>query len=309
MTVKNKGEKWPKPGKLIATGVTALFIGSLAAIAIGMTAIGFKFYLAGPSQREAQSLSGALEPSGVLGVTLGFLGTGLMVAMLLYSLRKLVPKAHFLGPISGWLRFHIICGVFGPILIILHGGFAQPTGLVAIAYWCMILVALSGVFGRYLFGHFPKTEAGLQMTLDHARDELTELRAQLVEETVDADAQAIGEAVAIARDFDRKATSIVGLVKLDLESRRRKRGIVSALKRAGLEPGVEVRSKKILLGQLKLKKNLEAWAVSRQLFRYWHLFHLPLAQAMYIIVALHIFVAVLFGGAIQTLFELPALLR
>jgi hypothetical protein len=309
MTVKKKNGKWPKPGRLLATGVTALFIGSLASIAIGMAAVGFQFYLGGPAQREEHSLNGALEASGVLGVALGFLGTGLMVAMLLYSLRKMVPKAHFLGPTSGWLRFHIICGIFGPIMIILHGGFAAPTGLVAIAYWCMILVALSGVFGRYLFGHFPKTEAGLQMTLDHARDELTELRSQLVQETVDADAEAIGEAVAIARDFDRKANSIVGLVKLDLESRRRKREIVSALKRAGLEPSVEIRSKEILLGQLKMKKNLEAWAVSRQLFRYWHLFHLPLAQAMYIIVALHIFVAVMFGGAVQTLFELPALIR
>ena len=309
MTVKKNNGKWPKPGRLLATGVTALFIGSLASIAIGMAAVGFQFYLGGPVQREEHSLNGALEASGVLGVALGFLGTGLMVAMLLYSLRKMVPKAHFLGPTSGWLRFHIICGIFGPIMIILHGGFAAPTGLVAIAYWCMILVALSGVFGRYLFGHFPKTEAGLQMTLDHARDELTDLRSQLVQETVNADAEAIGEAVAIARDFDRKANSIVGLVKLDLESRRRKREIVSALKRAGLEPSVEIRSKEILLGQLKMKKNLEAWAVSRQLFRYWHLFHLPLAQAMYIIVALHIFVAVIFGGAVQTLFELPALIR
>jgi len=264
--------------------------------------------LAGPAEREVHSLNGALDPAGVLGVSLGFVGTGLMLAMLLYSLRKLVPNARFLGPISGWLRFHIVCGIFGPILIILHGGFAAPTGLVAIAYWCMILVALSGVFGRYLFGHFPKTEAGLQMDFERAREELTALRAQLVQETLDADAEAIGKAVGLARDFDRKAGSIIGLFRIDLESRRRAKAIGVALKQSGLEPAVAKRAKVILVGQLKLKKNLEAWAVSRQLFRYWHLFHLPLAQAMYIIVAIHILVAIMFGGSLQTFSQLPSLI-
>jgi hypothetical protein len=172
----------------------------------------------------------------------------------------------------------------------------------------MILVALSGVFGRYLFGHFPKTEAGLQMDFERAREELTALRAQLVQETLDADAEAIGKAVGLARDFDRKAGSIIGLFRIDLESRRRAKAIGVALKQSGLEPAVAKRAKVILVGQLKLKKNLEAWAVSRQLFRYWHLFHLPLAQAMYIIVAIHILVAIMFGGSLQTFAQLPSLI-
>jgi hypothetical protein len=301
-------KQWPGLGKLLATAAMASFVASLAFIALGMIGIGYRFYLAGPDERELHSLNGALEPAGILGVFLGFVGTGLMLAMLLYSLRKLMPNARFLGPISGWLRFHIVCGIFGPILIILHGGFAAPTGLVAIAYWCMILVALSGVFGRYLFGHFPKTEAGLQMDFERAREELTALRSQLVQETKDADPEAIGEAVSLARDFERKAGSIIDLVRIDLESRRRAKAISGALKRAGLEPEVRKRAKAILVGQLKLKKNLEAWAVSRQLFRYWHLFHLPLAQAMYIIVAIHILVAIMFGGALQTFSQLPSLI-
>jgi len=306
---KGKERRFPTMGRALAIAATTFFIGTLALIALGMVWVGSDYYLASSSQRAQHDLAWALKPSGPLGVGLGFLGTGLMLAMLLYSLRKLFPRAHYLGPVSGWLRFHIICGIFGPILIILHGGFAAPTGLVAIAYWCMILVALSGAFGRYLFGHFPKTEAGLQMDLEHAREELTSLRAQLVAETEGADATAIGEAVTIAREFDRKASSLVGLFALDKEARQRARAIKVALLRADLPKDVHKRAKATLLGQLKLKKSLEAWTVSRQLFRYWHLFHLPLAQAMYIIIGIHIVVAVLFGGAWFELQNLPALFR
>jgi hypothetical protein len=37
------------------------------------------------------------------------------------------------------------------------------------------------------------------------------------------------------------------------------------------------------------------------MFRYWHLFHRPLASAMYVIVALHVLFAVLIGGSLSHL--------
>jgi hypothetical protein len=163
------------------------------------------------------------------------------------------------------------------------------------------------VFGRYLFGHFPKNEAGLQLGLDLARAELTALRAQLVAETKEANTDSIGHAVAIARDFNVEVSSLFGLVRLGREARRRKREIRKALATSDLPVEIRKGAVETLVGQISMKQSLEAWSVSRQLFRYWHLFHLPLAQAMYIIVVLHIVVALLFGGAWFELLALPEL--
>ena len=44
----------------------------------------------------------------------------------------------------------------------------------------------------------------------------------------------------------------------------------------------------------RTKRNLEAMRVSKRLFRWWHLFHNPLALAMYLIASLHVLEAVLF---------------
>ena len=52
-------------------------------------------------------------------------------------------------------------------------------------------------------------------------------------------------------------------------------------------------------GQLALVRGMEASVVARRLLRYWHLFHRPLAGAMYVIVVVHIAGAVLFGGSLS----------
>jgi hypothetical protein len=58
-----------------------------------------------------------------------------------------------------------------------------------------------------------------------------------------------------------------------------------------------------LRAQLRLKRNLEVAQVARRLFRYWHIFHAPLAQGMYIVVLAHVLQAILLGGSLIALGE------
>jgi len=195
----------------------------------------------------------------------------------------------------------MVCGVMGPVFIILHGAMKMPSGSVGIAFWCMILVSLSGLFGRYLFGHFPKAAAGRRLDLQFARESLSELRAQLVAETRDATGDQVGEAITVARELHDEPKTFVGLLMLDLEVRRRIDVVKVLLWRAGLPTNVRNRARRTLVSQLRMKRSLASWEVARRLFRYWHLFHQPLALAMYMIAVIHIFNAILFGGVFKTL--------
>jgi hypothetical protein len=238
------------------------------------------------------------------GVAAGLLGTGLMVVMLVYSARRLLIRVKWLGGLQKWLSFHIVCGIMGPLFILVHAGLHWPRGLIAIGFWCMVLVALSGTFGRYVYGFFPRLENGQAMALSDAMDALTDLRAELVAATVDSRSHAIGEAVQLVQDLEFKADSFVDLVRLNREVGRRRARIAELLGSAGLSADVASEAERTLWEQLKLKRGLESSRVVFRLFRYWHLFHRPLASAMYVIVLVHVSVAVLFGNSIGKLAEL-----
>ncbi|MBW1879140.1 MAG: hypothetical protein JRJ84_12315, partial [Deltaproteobacteria bacterium] len=180
-----------KLGSLLATLFTACLVG----LAVGVLVQGWSYYLLEPTLRSEHALHAMLRPGGSVGVGLGVLGTVLMVAMLSYSVRKAFARVRLLGTLPAWLRFHMICGVMGPVLIVIHGGLFLPSGLVAVGFWCMILVALSGLFGRYVYGFFPSTAAGRVDDLDAARASLADLRARLVQETHDVHGEQIGEAI------------------------------------------------------------------------------------------------------------------
>ncbi len=291
---------------LLGWAVLVLYAGALgsgAALVLGV-GLGSGYYALSRDARVEHPLHDWLRSGGPVGVLLGVVGATLMTVMLVYSVRKVLGTGRmfrWLGAPAWWLRFHMICGVLGPVAILLHTGLQWPHGLVAVGFWCMVLVALSGTFGRFVYGHFPRTAAGKAMDLREAREALAELRAKLVAETSGADAEAVGAAVALVHDFEPEVRGVVGWLAVDLEVRRRSDLVRVHLARAKLDRSTSADATEALLGQLRLQRNVAAWDVSRRLFRWWHLFHEPLAQAMYLVVAVHVASAVLFGGALEQL--------
>lgn len=136
-------------------------------------------------------------------------------------------------------------------------------------------------------------------------ERLATLRGELVMATAGSHSHAIGEAVAQVRDLDKRADSIPGLFRLDREVRQRRAAIHDLLASADLDATARAKVAGALDEQLQLKRSLEASRVAYRMFRYWHLFHRPLASAMYAIVAIHVFVALAFGdslGHVRALF-------
>ena len=105
-----------------------------------------------------------IKPGGIRGHGLGILGTLMMLALLLYTLRKRTKILGKIGTLSNWLNFHIFLGIIGPIFVVLHSSF-KLNGIVAISFWSMVAVALSGVLGRYLYLQIPRTITGNELNL------------------------------------------------------------------------------------------------------------------------------------------------
>jgi len=86
-----------------------------------------------------------------LGYALGIIGSLLILTLLLYPLRKRFRILKFLGQLRNWFRVHMILGVVGPLAILYHSNFAFGSINSTAAMLAMLLVAGSGLIGRFLY--------------------------------------------------------------------------------------------------------------------------------------------------------------
>jgi hypothetical protein len=74
-----------------------------------------------------------------------------MLILFLYPLRKHFKFMKDLGKLKWWFVVHMFLGVGGPLLILLHSTFRIGSLNAAIALYSMLIVAISGVIGRFLY--------------------------------------------------------------------------------------------------------------------------------------------------------------
>jgi len=85
------------------------------------------------------------------GYWIGVAGGVMMLLLFSYPLRKHFRFARNWGRVKWWFLVHMILGVGGPTLILLHSTFHVGSLNAAVAMYSMIAVALRGVVGRFLY--------------------------------------------------------------------------------------------------------------------------------------------------------------
>lgn len=96
---------------------------------------------------------GLIDAKDGLGYWLGIVGGSMMLILLVYPLRKRIRALRFLGRTAHWFQLHMVLGVVGPILVLYHSNFSLGSFNSRVALYCMLLVAGSGVIGKYLYAH------------------------------------------------------------------------------------------------------------------------------------------------------------
>jgi hypothetical protein len=270
-----------------------LYLASAAAFVFLLWS-GSSFYLTPLAARARHPGYWTWKPGGSAGQLLGVVGSGMMIVMLVYSLRKRVRALRRLGPLSHWLDVHIYLGTVGPLLVVLHSSF-KVHGLVALSFWSMIAVALSGVLGRYLYLQIPRTRAGEELTLGELTKQDRALSARLTQEFgLDARLLERLEGLAAPAPGRRGVVGAFGSALLaDLTLRYRLRGF--ARQCGQVPPRLFGEFLQVARRKAVIRRRIVFWEAAHRLFHYWHVIHKPFAVVMYVFMVVHIVVASMTG--------------
>jgi hypothetical protein len=252
---------------------------------------GASYYLTPLAERARHPDYWTLKPGGSLGLQFGIAGLAMMTVMHVYSARKRLKPLRVLGPLRTWLDGHILLGILGPLFVVLHSSF-KVGGLVSISFWSMVAVALSGIFGRYLYLQIPRTRAGEELTLAEVEKADRELTRRLKEEFGADDAYLQQVERASAPPAARGLVAVLAaLLFEDLGLRRHER--LAAL--PNLPPDIARRLRAVVAQKRVLRRRIVLWDAIHRLFHHWHVIHKPFAIVMYVFVIVHVAVATLTG--------------
>lgn len=242
----------------------------------------------------------AYEPSKGIWFYAGWAGASMMLLMLLYSLRKRVALLRPLGRLPKWLSFHMFLGVMGPLLITFHTTF-KFGGIIATSYFCMIITMVSGLLGRYLYVQIPRSISGMELQSNDIDKMVGEFDRTLNRISgrinLASLSGAIGRNEAQGSDMN-PASSLLYMIRDDITHVF----MISNLRKIlRTEHGLDAETVGEITSLLKMKAALirrKAFlSTSHKLLHYWHVFHLPLAVVMFLIMFLHIFVYYMFRPA------------
>jgi hypothetical protein len=260
---------------------------------------GLPYYTLLLTERPHSGMHEQLKPGGIWGHGLGIVGSAMVLLLLLYSLRKRRGFGLRVGPLRRWLDVHILFGIMGPLLITLHTAM-KFHGIVSISYFSMIAVALSGVFGRYVYMQIPRDSRGNEMSLQNAKKRVADIQRAIAEEyELPADAARTVREFAIMEKpgGSSKFLDFVSTIHLDFTLRRRSRRLRQQLKRSdrSLPPNLVDEVTALAREASVLQRRIVFLNSMNELFHYWHVFHKPFAYVMLTIMVLHVGVTVAFG--------------
>ncbi|HET9736066.1 MAG TPA: hypothetical protein VFP62_12410 [Burkholderiales bacterium] len=111
-------------------------------------------------------------PGSALGYNLGLAGGIALLLVILYPLRKRLRFMHAWGASKGWFALHMACGILAPFLILAHSRFQIGSINAGVALTSMLLVAASGIVGRFIYVRIHHGLYGTRMTLAQLQAEV-----------------------------------------------------------------------------------------------------------------------------------------
>ena len=118
-------------------------------------------------------------PDHGFGYGLGVVGGTLMLLLLLYPVQKrFLILAKWLK-VRHFFRLHMVFGILGPVLILLHSSYRLGSINGQIALFSMLIVVFSGLVGRYIYKKIHHGLYGRRASLEDLRIESREVSAEL----------------------------------------------------------------------------------------------------------------------------------
>jgi hypothetical protein len=205
--------------------------------------------------------------SGLVGHGIGIVGFILMLlTATLYSIRKRLTDVRW-GSMAAWLRFHMVTGLVGPYMVLLHTAM-RFHGLAGLAMLLTVVVVISGLIGRYIYTAVPRVIEG-------AEPDVSSLNRRFVRAEASSKAPASRGTASVAWETASAAT-------LDPSS-----PLVND------EMGG---TRAVPAGGRSLDQGFERLAARRRRLATWRSIHLPLTWALFVTAVVHMVAALYYVG-------------
>jgi hypothetical protein len=238
------------------------------------------------------------------GYWFGIVGGSLLLLLLLYPMRK---RLHFMSKwltVKFWFRLHMVFGVLGPVLIMMHSSYHIGSLNGQVALYSMLLVAISGLFGRYFYSRIHYGLYGKKATFASLHTDSKVLKKKLgplfelqprAKETMKQYEKLVMEApngpFASAKHWFKMrlmSARIYPTVMRDLNKK-----LLAAGHRKGWERAKvlrkQLRIRRMLLAHRDVLRQVLELHFYERLFAIWHLLHMPLFIMMVITGFVHVY--------------------
>jgi hypothetical protein len=284
----------------MSKGVHLIYVGIFVAVTsivfIALSYKGLSYYRVSIEERFYHPDHNSLKPSGYVGHSLGIIGSlCIIIGVGTYMTRKRYRLLSKLGLVKYWLEFHIFMCILGTIMIVFHTAF-KVGGLAAVSFWSMATVFVSGIAGRVIYLQIPRTMEGRDLDLKEVR----EMRNDILEKirgSHDFDDESfkfITYSIENRSGID-KGNKFLDFFKNYFIDRNSVNEIGNYLKENKISGPEYSRILALVKNDIRLGRTIGRLDNLKNLFRYWHVFHLPFAILMLIFLILHVIVTVALG--------------
>ncbi|MDP3463578.1 MAG: hypothetical protein Q8S18_12370 [Bacteroidales bacterium] len=274
-----------------------LFLISLAFVVlitgIYLTVGGLAYYKVDLEERFFHVDHEQLKPSGMMGHGLGVVGTLLiMVGVFGYMARKRYGFMRRWGLLKHWLEFHIFLCTLGPMMVLFHTAF-KFGGIVSISFWSMVAVFLSGIAGRFIYLQIPRSIEGRELSLNEVKSLRSEVNHGM--RTAAGIRENLLKRLTDQMEAEKATRGRMGFVAGFFSDRKLITRLDRLMKENGLDKASRRNIRKLAASELSLNHRIARLNKMQQLFKYWHVAHLPFALVMLVIMVIHVVVTILFG--------------
>ncbi len=277
-----------------------IYIGTLTLLVILtigiLTWLGYSYYNLPIEERFFNQAHELLKPGGIWGHGFGIIGTiFIILGIILYMVRKRLRSLARFGVLKYWLEFHIFLCTLGPVLVLYHTSF-KFGGLVAVSFWSMVAVFLSGIVGRFIYLQIPRTIEGRELSLSEVRDMKSNIGSVL-----SGSYKMDEESTNIIVESTRKKIELyqknlfIRIFRQSMNDRKAIRKVRSVMKNNQLTRHESKKILKLVKHEISLNRRIDTLLTMQKLFRYWHVAHFPFAIVMLMIMAIHVAVTVVLG--------------
>lgn len=238
-----------------------------------------------------------------LGYWLGIIGASAMATLLLYPMRKRLRFMHALGATRHWFRMHMVLGVLGPVLILYHCNFSLGSLNDTVALLCTLLVAISGLVGRYVYAKVHVDLDGHRATLEQLADgaritavqrrEAVALVPGLIERLTAYDAEVLdasqGVLAMLLRPLKLAIVTRWEALRLARFARRQLRILAARSPIVRAQRRELERSVSRFIGEhLGRIRRVAELGTYERVFSAWHVFHLPFFYMLVFAALIHV---------------------